>query len=186
MSYFSTPPINWLDIENAIHYWMSTYGNIVTIWGLQDSPQPIFPFASLNLVSGPTRVGSYPDEQQVDNGDNTVTVYYLDLQTFTINCAVDIARSQQSIISKSEEVLSEALAALQIPSVNEELRSVGLAVEDIGAINSFDYQLEDRWISRSVCDIVFRVTSVVSEVVSHIESTSITWENVTTISLVKE
>jgi hypothetical protein len=78
--------MNWTTIQNAIHDWFETATGITAIWADQNAPEPGYPYATLNIISGPIKVGMDELVQSEDltrAGNVKVTPVAHDATTYT-------------------------------------------------------------------------------------------------------
>lgn len=106
-------PIDWNAIEDGIHAWFSGATGLTTIWENQSAPQPDFPYASLQVTSGPTRVGG-ADEHRY-NTDYPVYVFDVDITPIAqsnVTYEVQINGTSFQYISDFDATVAEITAGL--------------------------------------------------------------------------
>jgi len=146
-------PIQWRAIENVIHFWMSESTGLKTIWQNQDAPQPTWPYATLNVIAGPLKVGQDGVRYEID-GDN-LNACYNGMREFTVSCQVD-GGPRGKCETEAREFLTAAQFALGLPKYRDRFREVELSVvDDNGPVQSFDLVVGETWITRSTLDIRF-------------------------------
>lgn len=170
-------PIDWETIEDAIQSWfVEATGLDAVNWANQDAPQPPYPYAILNVVSGPTKVGG-EDEVRTSTPLPSpaapippVLAEYCGPREMTVSCQVSVGQPFDGVPSAHARALaSAAQAALGMDGVRDKLRAAGLSVIQELPVQSFDVQIADVWVARSSMDVRFGLASSVEEKVQAIE-----------------
>lgn len=179
----STLPIDWEDVENALHRWFSDSTDLsCVIWGNQDAPQPPYPYGVITIIAGPTKVGGIDETRQEPVADPlpAAPAFPIELlkvgpREITLSCQINVGPpDDQSPANNSRSMMSAAQAALGLPSFTDPLREAGLAVIEELPIGEFNIQIADIWVSRSQMDVRFGLTSSVREESPIIETVEIT------------
>jgi len=174
--------IEWRDIEDTIYDWFSEQTDVEAIWANHKAVQPEYPYGLLQVISGPSREGSF-DSEVVTQTTTTSTIEHVGVRLFTVSCQILDCPNPRDVINTSRARIEKAQSSLSLESVNDTLRAGCLAVVDIGDISNIDFTTEDRYVSRSNMDIIFRTTSVVSETASVIDQVNGTWTGVRSFTL---
>lgn len=169
-------PIDWQPIEDAIYDWFTDNSGINAFWAAHDSPQFEYPYGTLQLISGPSTIGSYDDKVQ-NNGTTTVTIEHVGIRNIVVSVQVDACPNPKHVINESRRLLERAQASLNLDSVCATLREANLAIVNIGDITTLDFSIDDTWISRANMDITLRLVSLVTEDVSAIDTVNIEWQD---------
>lgn len=59
-----TLPFDFSAAEDAIHDWFSTATGLTTVWRDQSAPQPAYPYGSLLIIAGPTKLGGQDEVRE--------------------------------------------------------------------------------------------------------------------------
>ena len=176
-------PIDLEAFENAVHAWFHDAIGIAAIWQHVSTPQPPYPYGSLSITSGP--IAASPSWEQRQSTDlNRALGTEVEVEacvpcTFSVSCQVYVG--QPASVSPNERAgayLNAALARLQLPSVQAQLRAAGIAVLRAGPVQDLDQLIEDAWVSRANLDVTFGAALSLTEYVGfiehvHAESTSL-------------
>lgn len=177
----STQPIDWDVVENALQRWFSDSTGLCTIWGDQDAPQPPYPYAVIKIIAGPSKVGGIDETRQepVDPlpaaPELPIEILKVGPREMTLSCQVNVGPPDDNDPSAhSRSYMDAAQAALGLPSFTDPLREAGLAVIEELPIGEFNIQIADLWVSRSMMDVRFGLSSCVRELSPIIETVEIT------------
>lgn len=165
-------PIPWREMEDGIQEFLvaaSEYPEDQVIWADQTAPRPPYPYISINVISGPNKIGTL-DEQKFEA---PTTMKTRGVREMTISCnvygtpnSVDPETSARSIIGVIE-------ARLGVDSFRSILQAVGLAVREINSVTLPSQNISNSWISRGNLDIRLGLASNIEEQVSTIETVHI-------------
>ena len=171
-------PINWTEIEDAIHAsFVSATGMTATkvLWGEQANPQPVRPFATLKIMSGPVRLGgvdevrkSYnpaaPLQQEITHevsGQREITV---ECQVFSDN--VHGANAARAILSKLQ-------TGLFLPTIRYALNTAGLSLMASDSIVDLTAIVATKFQSRANLDLRFNLVDTASQLHGYIETAQV-------------
>ena len=176
-------PIDWEDVENALHRWFTDSTDLeCVIWGNQDAPQPPYPYGTITIITGPTKVGGIDETLQEALADPLPPAPELPIELIkagpreiTLSCQVNVGPPDDNNPGMhSRSIITAAQAALGLPSFSASLRKAGIAVIEELPIAEFSIQIADLWVSRSQMDVRFGLISVVREESPIIETVEIT------------
>lgn len=178
-------PIDWKAINDAIFDWFSGSTGLVTIWEDQDLPQPEYPYASLDIISGPTRVGGKDDIINTTDLTKTgeeVELCHLGHRHFTVACQIHVGPKKDATGTFQEpdpnegarSLMSSAEGQLETIATKRLFRPIGLAFVNRLAMLSLDLPIAGQIVSRVQMDVQFATTSRVVERETFIESVELT------------
>lgn len=154
--------IAWADIKTALYVWVSEQTSITTIWANQNKPQPDAPYVTLNIISGPTKLGM--DDDMV--WDSTASEFILAGQRqFTL--------SIQAYGNDSISAMSDLLSSIDIPSIHTDLSNAKLAIANTPSILDLTAMLETTFEDRRGMDVQFYTVDNTSITLSSIERVEI-------------
>lgn len=161
-------PITWSTVEDALHDWLSGATGLTTIWAQQDAPRPAYPFATLSIIAGPTRVGGVDEIRYTyDSGQplgQEVEIEAAGLREITVSCQAFVAAGTSQTQNRvARDTMCKAQSSLGMPSVQAALRAAGLSVIEEGVVQNASAVDEDTWIGRASMDVRFRLAASVSE-----------------------
>lgn len=167
-------PIDWPEIESALHRWFAESTGVQIIWANQDATQPAYPYGTLNVISGPTKIGGV-DENRCVIRDGQAILQTLGQREITVSCQLNVGKpNTHNPEMHSRALMSRAQSALDMQSFRAELRAAGLSVIEEQAPANFDLQVADKWISRTQMDVRFHITICIEEDIDTIETVSYT------------
>lgn len=148
------------DIELAIYDWVSKESGITTIWDKPDQPRPKLPYITLNIISGPNKIGT--DEIKYEENK------------FKINGRRFFTLSIQAFGERALETMSNLQSSIEKPTVREKLRSAGLAIWNEPNVLDLTTLLETDFEQRSSMDVMFGITrQIIDEELTYIETTDV-------------
>lgn len=167
-------PIDMEAFENAVHAWFHDAVGITTIWASMSAPQPVYPYGSLAITSGPIpRSPSWEQREALDLNrplGQEVEQEVCVPCSFVVSCQAYVGQPEaRDPRQKASVYLQAALARLALPSVQAELRAAGLAVLRTGSVLILDQLIEDAWVSRASLDVTFGATLSLKEYIGFIE-----------------
>lgn len=119
---------------------------VTSVWQSSRAPQPDLPYISMDVISGPVKIGH--DELRVNPSTGKTESAGMRYYTVSINAHGDTANA----------IASELQSSLELPSIQEELRKSGIAVVDIGDVRALDKLDETDWEGRAQFDFQFAVS----------------------------
>jgi hypothetical protein len=172
-------PLNWQIIEDTIYDWFVEQSGLDVAWGRQDSPQPIYPFGVLNVVSGPLMVA--PQDEVKWETDlskplgQEVALRITGLRELVVSCQV-LAELPESFNPSAHPrfVMGRVQASLSAPSVLKAFNDVNMSIIRAGDIVILDEADDDMWIARANMDVRFYLVSDSTERTSYINEIEIT------------
>lgn len=177
--------IDWEAVQDAIWQWFSESTELVTVWADQDMPQPKYPYASLDIISGPTRVGGQDDVVRVTDlaqvGEE-VQHRRIGLRQFIIACQIHVGPKRNQFATFQEPtpncnaraLMSSAEAQLETFAIHQIFRDACLAFVRRTEMLSLDLPIAGEILSRVQMDIEFATNSVVDERTTYIEDVGMT------------
>ena len=170
-------PIAWTTVENALYTWLNGSTGLTVIWADQDAPQPAYPYATLKIISGPTRVSQVDEvRQSYDAGQPSEQEVGLETggpREMTVSVQVFARQSATTPTSHPRDMLSRAQAALGMASYQAALRTAGVAVIEAMAVQDVSLNVDDSWSARAVMNVRFRLSSSVAERVGYIATVDV-------------
>lgn len=167
-------PINMETFQNAIHTWCSTATNIQTIWADQSAPVPDYPYAALNIISGPLPVSPLYELRHTFDASRAGQEIEFNACvpcTFTIEAQfyVTLEDSRNPNYSSLQYAM-KAQSALALPSYKAALIAAEISVVDKGTVTNLDEVINDAYVSRAAFDTTFGASLNVTEYETYIES----------------
>ena len=169
-----TVPIDMAAFKNAIRAWCADATDIQTVWLDQSAPVPEYPYASLNIVSGPIPVS--PNWELRHSFDASRVGEEIEF-TACVPCTFNISAQFYVSLddSRNPEYASlqyamKAQAGLKLPSYQAAFAAAGIAVVDPGTATNIDEVVNDAYMSRSNLDVVFGASLNTTEYETYIES----------------
>lgn len=178
-------PIDSETHEDALIDWfMEATGLPCVIWRDQDAPQPEYPYGTLSIISGPTKIGGVDEIRQrvLDPQPDGPAAPALPIELqivgpreMTVSCQINVGPpNDNDPTENSRSLMAAAQAALGLPSFAAKLKTAGLSVIEELPILQTNVQIADLWVSRSQMDVRFGLTSCVVEKSAVIETVKIT------------
>lgn len=172
-----TSPINWTTTENAFYTWLVTATGLTVIWADQDAPQPALPYATLKIISGPTRVSQVDEvRQSYDAGQALGAEVALETggpREITLSVQVYARQSATTPSSHPRDLLTRAQAALGMASYLAALQAAGVAVIEAMPVQDVSLKVDDSWSARAVMSVRFRLAASVTERVGYIAAVDV-------------
>ncbi len=140
------------------------------IKGRQNALHPVYPSATFNLLSGPTRIGM--DDAQVDTteggvGTETgVRTTYQGPRLFTVSVLIEIGPDDDDNSNPDCDaiaLMTAAQAALRTITIRDLFNSFGLALVRTGPVLDLSEELNGEFVSRASMDVDFSTESVFTE-----------------------
>lgn len=170
-------PIAWTTIEDAIYDWIFAATGLATIWGEQDSPQPVYPYASLRVIAGPTKVAGQDEERITYDGGQPlgqeIGIEVAGLREMTVSIQVHARESDALSTNHPRDMMTRAQSSLGLPSVLSALHVAGLSVIEEGAVQNVSEAIEDTWISRAMMDVRFGLAASIMERTGYIKDVEV-------------
>lgn len=166
-------PIAWQTVEDALYDWINGVTGLAAIWAEQDAPQPPYPYASINITAGPTKVAGQ-DEQRItyDGGQplgQEIGIEVAGLRELTLSCQIHVRQLDATPSSHARDLMTRAQSSLGLPSVIAALAVAGLSVIEEGPVQNVSEVVEDTWISRAMMDVRFGLAASVEERTGYIK-----------------
>jgi len=171
-------PIEWRTAEDAMYTWITDATGLTTIWANQNVVQPKYPYASLQIISGPTKEAGI-DELRTTTDLSAATGEEISMQTvgfrlLTLNAQIHVGpTNDNNPDAHARHLMSVAQATLNAESARSKFRVANIAVIDEGDIIDTSLVIGQEWIARASLDVRFRVSSCYTEQVGYIERVSV-------------
>lgn len=168
-------PINMETFTEAIHNWYSTATGIETIWADQSAPRPEYPYAALNIISGPLTESPVWEQRHTydatrPNGEQIVWESCVPC-TFVIGTQVYVTvPDSRDPFYNATQYAARAQAALSVPAYRVDFAAASIAVVDKGTVTNIDEVIDDAYVSRSSMDVTFRAALSVTSYDQWIET----------------
>lgn len=158
---------NFEAIRQGALSWISTSTGITTIWANANAPRPNYPYATVNIISGPTPRQSLWNTNLNSAGDTTTRDCLAEM-VFSINIFSD---SHQPA-THAQRYAQLAIGDLQTRTRRDALCAAGLlGVINIPTLNNFDFSDDgNNYITRAQFDVTVVVQAVVTEADTFIET----------------
>lgn len=177
--------IDWATIRDAIYDWFFAATELPTIWADQDAPQALYPYATLNVVGGPRRIGGKDNIiRTTDLGQvgEEVELSHEGPRLFTVGCQIHVGQStdangirqEPSPASNARALMSTAEAALEFETARQLFKDAALAFVRTFSVQSLDVVIAGEFISRVQMDVEFATKLKAVERVTFIEKIEIT------------
>lgn len=147
-------PFGWAVAKDAIYDWLAAATGLPVVWANQDAPRPPYPYATLNIIAGPVPVGV--DELRiVQDGSNTYEVP-TGSRRITVSCQAFVSFEGVTWDHATDAMarMSAAQMDLARSSVHEQLRAVGVHVQDVLELRDLTGAIEAGTLSRAAFDII--------------------------------
>lgn len=144
--------------RQTIITWLSTYAGIAKakiIWADQSTPRPAKPYATIYFPTGFVKTGF--DEERRDFNDYEEVIERLTGGPRTITAQVEVYTdpAPSANADEAQELLENALLALDTSAVQELFRAAKIGYFGYTAPMRLDDQFGDRWERRSHSDVTF-------------------------------
>jgi len=170
-------PIAWTTIEDALYDWLAAATGLTTIWAEQDSPQPAYPYAVLEITSGPTKVGGQDEQRQTYDGGQSlgqeIGIEVCGLREITLSVQVFAKEADALPTNHPRDMLSRAQSSLGLPSVLQALKVAGLSVIEEMPVQDMSEAIEDTWITRAAMDVRLGLAASVTERTGYISTVEV-------------
>jgi hypothetical protein len=166
------------NFENTVHDWFSAVTGLEVIWREQSAPLPKFPFGTLKILAGPTRLGrpTVQEKESVGRGvGEEVEIKAVVPCSMSVSCQVFAGgRPDASNPNYNARVYAnKAMTNIEMPSVWDTFRRAGITIMNVGEIKNLDALVESEHESRAGLDILFGITLTESEFTGYIETVHI-------------
>lgn len=156
-------PINWETVKNALVAWINGVSGLTTIWENQTGPQPGFPYATLNITSGPTPEGGVDELRYVQEGTPPNVIlrpqsWGLRVFTLSVNTFSDTKATTNAAVNSALDYASLIQSSLAFEDVLLDLSNAGLALVSKEPMRNLSFLMTDRYAERWQADYIFRVT----------------------------
>lgn len=151
-------PIDWRLIRDTLWQWFGDVSGCETIWADQNTPQPAYPYASLNVLPGTLAAGAL-DEQRIQADGSLALVGPRD---FVLSCQIHVGPTAADDPDCDARMRADAVvASLAIPQFREAIRAANLGIRDRGPVQMIDIEVGAQWIRRAQVDLRFGTMSFV-------------------------
>jgi len=164
--------VNGLDlerIEGKLYEWVNTVLGIPVQWARQGLDRPAYPYASLDMIAGPTKLGE--DESQFTTSGLTVNQVITGKRAFTLSVQVHV--DPGSITSGNDRAVARCeilRASLKSEAVLSLFREAGVAVStDLGVLD-LTQLVADQWLDRASFDLRCEATAIYRDSSTYIET----------------
>lgn len=169
-----TMAIDMATAKRGIKAWMAEAVDMQVIWANPSAPQPMRPYASLQMISGPTRI-SGTDEQITETDlaqvGEEVALINCGLREITISC--QIYADKPALGQNAQDLMSLAQAKLGQASVLTKLRTAGVTVVEEGPVQNIDQVESGSFVSRANMDVRFYIASQLEERIGYIKTAEV-------------
>lgn len=152
-------PIDWRLIKDTLRSWFADATAIETIWGAQSAPQPAYPYASIQVISGgPNALGARDREQWRADG----TVEWIGQRELVLSCQTHVGGSTEETHDPDTEarnLMDGVISSVMVPDVIEGFKVAGLALRDRTQPQSIPELVGTEWISRVQAEFRFGFVS---------------------------
>ncbi|MCG8433488.1 MAG: hypothetical protein MJA83_05610 [Gammaproteobacteria bacterium] len=180
-----TPAIDFAAIRGALHDWFSEATGLKTIWADQNRPQPPYPYASLNPITGPVRIGGKDDVVRTTDlaqAGQEVEHCHIGDRLITISCQIHVAPVDDQFGTEQEpdpqcdamSLMATAEAHLDTEVNRARFFLVSLAFVSVQSLPQIDLPIGGQIIKRTQMDVQFATKSRVVERTTYIENVTIT------------
>ena len=162
--------MTFVEIQDALYDWVfSVIGQTVgenIVWRNQKAQLPPRPVATLKVISGPDRVGSFDDV--LYSGNDATGFNVGGHRTYSIG--VQIFGSQDVRDGTAYQLASDLHASLTRPTILQTLCAAGIAIHEKGTVTDISAVEEDGFENRAQMDILIGVASNVEDQPGFIET----------------
>lgn len=181
-----TEPISWPTLRGTIFDWFSGATGLEGIWSDQDQPQPPYPYFSLNVMSGPTRIGGRDDVINTTLGSGAAAQSQLTHQGprhFVVGCQIHVSQKMDQFGTRQEptadcnarSLMGSAEFDLELQATKKAFKACALAfIRIVGDPLSLDLPIDGEFVTRVQMDVEFATTARVQEFETFIENATIT------------
>lgn len=166
-------PIAWETVENALRAFLRDACDLTddrAVWGKQSAPRPNYPYATLNIISGPNPIGI--DEKVFEAANSETT--NRGVREMTVQFSALALRKDEDNLLHARAYATAIVSALEDPTYNHHFRDVGLAVRAIMPIALPDEQVALSWLSHGIVDVRFGLSSNITYPVDYFDNVVIT------------
>jgi hypothetical protein len=135
--------ITWATLRDDLNDWIVSITSSTVIWGRQTDAQPPPQYITLNIISGPVKLGSEDELRFNSSNDKFSTA---GLRQFTL--------SIQSYGATAIQDMSDIMGSLDDPNVFEDLRSKGMSIVNTPSILDLSQILETVYEGRASMDLI--------------------------------
>lgn len=172
-------------IQDAIQDWFSTATELETIWDDQDQPQPPYPYAGLDIISGPRRIGGRDDKintTDLAKVGEEVEICHIGDRHLVVSCQIHVGpkKDQSGTFQEpapncnARALMASADAQLELERTKTLFRNATLAFVRSQDPISLDLPIAGQIVSRVQMDVEFATKSRVVERETFIEDVGIT------------
>lgn len=175
-------PIDLEVFQDAVHSWFSGSTGLFTVWRRQNAPQPSYPFAALQITTGPTPLAPQWEQRFSTNlsrplGQEVQTIVCVPC-SMVVSCQAYVDTSDARDPNYSAVMyIARAQSALSLPSYLAALRADNISVISPGVVQNIDELIEDAFVSRANLDVTFGTTLTLEEYTGFIEKVHATSTN---------
>lgn len=167
-------PIDWPTVRKAIHDWFSGSTGLTSIWEDQEAPRPAFPYGSMKVISGPTKLFGADEHRYTYDGNQQageeIGIEVAGLRQMTVTVQAFLPRLGAAGDAGAEDDLSRAQVALGMPSYLASLQAAGLSVIEEMAPRNLSGIDSGTWIAKAAMDIRFGLAASVTERTGYVET----------------
>lgn len=167
-------PIDWPTVRKAIHDWFSGSTGLTSIWEDQEAPRPEFPYGSMKVISGPTKLFGADEHRYTYDGNqqagDEIGIEVAGLRQMTVTVQAFLPRLGAAGDAGAEDYLSRAQVALGMPSYLASLQAAGLSVIEEMAPRNLSGIDSGTWIAKAAMDIRFGLAASVTERTGYVET----------------
>lgn len=170
------PPVDWRLIEDTLQAWFAKSTSLPeVVWANQKLAQPAYPYGTLNIIAGPTRLAPsdefrYVAEDLTETGEELEFVL-TGTRQFTVSCQINVGPDGYNDPDcNGRALMGSAEASLELALHREAFRTANMAMVRVGPMQDLSLEVNGEWISRVQMDVEFATTSNVTERTTYIET----------------
>ncbi len=153
-------PVDWKAIRAGLLVWFADVSGVDTVWGQQSAPQPKYPYASISIIGpGPNNFGVHGGQHFTIDGDLNIVRQ----REFVLSCQIHVGADDAFEFDCDAWAIGDSVtAALNLPSSDQALAEIGVALRDRGEPQNIALVVGSEWIGRVQFDLRFGLTSVMT------------------------
>lgn len=169
-------PIPWRTVENALSDWVHDVAGIEATWENQSAPQPAYPYAALNILTGPTELGT-GDEKRLSEktkpDGSGLDLWELETRgqrEITFTCQINVGpKGSNNPDCHARALATRLLASLDLEEFWRPLDTAGISVIQPLPITDLSLVVANDFIDRKVLEVRFGLASSVVEDIEIVE-----------------
>ena len=167
-------PIDMETFENTVHSWFTTATGLTAIWTNQSAPQPAKPYATLQVIAGPTQLSQHWETRtNYDVGRDPGEEVELETGVpcrITVACQVLVGQpAARQATTNARAYMLAASAALSKQSVLDLFAAEEIAIERVESPLDIPAIVGAEFDARSSMDVIFGAALNVSEFTGYMD-----------------